>query len=65
MNFFHDHLRQAVQTKYLPTAEEQKKVYLKLADYFQSKPVDNRVVCSDMIGTYICVCVVEIAMETL
>ncbi|XP_061175870.1 uncharacterized protein LOC133184810 [Saccostrea echinata] len=44
LNFFHDHLRQAVERKYLSTAEEKKATYLKLANYFSTKELTDRVV---------------------
>ena len=44
LNFFHDHLRQAVEKKYLDSAEAKKKGYLKLADYFGSKETSSRTV---------------------
>ncbi len=44
INFFHDHLRQAVETKYLPTDADKKKGYLWLANYFDNKDIDDRVV---------------------
>ncbi|XP_060078987.1 uncharacterized protein LOC132558436 [Ylistrum balloti] len=44
VNFFHDHLRQAVEKKYLSTPEEKKEGFKKLADYFSTKSLDDRVV---------------------
>ena len=44
LNFFHDHLRQAVETKYLSTPALKKSTYLKLADFFASRRLDDRVV---------------------
>lgn len=44
LNFFHDHLRQAVERKYLSTEEEKRATYLKLADYFSTKELTDRVV---------------------
>ncbi|XP_077992057.1 uncharacterized protein LOC144446177 [Glandiceps talaboti] len=43
-NFFHDHLRQAVEARYLPTQEDKQKQYLHLANFFESRPTDDRVV---------------------
>ncbi|XP_071959589.1 uncharacterized protein [Antedon mediterranea] len=42
LNFFHDHLRQAVERKYLNTPELKKECYLNLADFFNKKDIDNR-----------------------
>ncbi|XP_053394800.1 uncharacterized protein LOC123525710 isoform X2 [Mercenaria mercenaria] len=42
LNFFHDHLRQAVEKKYLSTKEEKKKFYLKLADFFEMRELSAR-----------------------
>ncbi|KAK3101549.1 hypothetical protein FSP39_004391 [Pinctada imbricata] len=44
LNFFHDHLRQAVEKKYLSSPEAKKAGYLKLADFFSTKELDDRVV---------------------
>ena len=44
LNFFHDHLRQAVESKYLPTPDDKKQGYLQLANFFSKRPVDDRVV---------------------
>ena len=44
LNFFHDHLRKAVEAKYLPSDEEKKHGYIKVADYFARRPVDARAV---------------------
>ncbi|XP_078619476.1 uncharacterized protein LOC144886633 isoform X1 [Branchiostoma floridae x Branchiostoma japonicum] len=44
LNFFHDHLRQAVEARYLPSAEDKRLKYLQLADYFATREVDDRVV---------------------
>ena len=42
LNFFHDHLRQAVEHKYLPTDDDKKQAYRKLARFFDDKPIDDR-----------------------
>lgn len=44
LNFFHDHLRQAVERKYLSTAEDKRATYHKLADYFATKELTDRAV---------------------
>ncbi|XP_069101362.1 uncharacterized protein [Argopecten irradians] len=44
VNFFHDHLRQAVEKKYLSTPEEKKESFKRLSDYFSTKSLDDRVV---------------------
>ncbi|KAJ8300745.1 hypothetical protein KUTeg_022264 [Tegillarca granosa] len=44
LNFFHDHLRQAVETKYLSTPEAKRKAYLNLANFFEKRELDERVV---------------------
>lgn len=44
LNFFHDHLRKAVEKKYLSTPEAKKKGYLRLADFHSSKEVSTRMV---------------------
>jgi tetratricopeptide (TPR) repeat protein len=42
MNFFHEYLRQAVLKRYLPTEDEQKKVRLRLAEYFLNREQSRR-----------------------
>ena len=42
LNFFHDHLRQAVQHKYLPAEADRKAGYKALAQFFQDMPLNNR-----------------------
>ncbi|KAL4236673.1 hypothetical protein ACF0H5_005057 [Mactra antiquata] len=42
LNFFHDHLRQAVEKKYLSKDNDKKACYLKLADYFEKKELSSR-----------------------
>jgi tetratricopeptide (TPR) repeat protein len=37
MSFTHGSLRQAVESRYLPTQEEQRQAHLRLADYFQDR----------------------------
>lgn len=44
LNFFHDHLRQAVERKYLSTEEDKRATYHKLADYFTTKELTDRAV---------------------
>ncbi|XP_063416845.1 uncharacterized protein LOC134699089 isoform X1 [Mytilus trossulus] len=44
LNFFHDHLRQAVAKKYHSTKEDKIEGYSRLADYFSSKETSNRTV---------------------
>ncbi|XP_071504967.1 uncharacterized protein [Diadema antillarum] len=44
LNFFHDHLRQAVERKYLSSVAEKKRAYLKLADFFQTQDINYRYV---------------------
>ncbi|VDI38996.1 Hypothetical predicted protein [Mytilus galloprovincialis] len=44
LNFFHDHLRQAVERKYLPTHEAKVKGYLCLADFHAAKETSDRTV---------------------
>ncbi|XP_022091330.1 uncharacterized protein LOC110979639 [Acanthaster planci] len=44
LNFFHDHLRQAVERKYLSTPELKRKAFLALADWFNSQDIDDRYV---------------------
>ena len=51
VNFFHDHLRQAVESKYLPTAGDKTAGYQRLADFFGDRPLDNRVVGISVLGT--------------
>ena len=45
VNFFHDHLRQAVESRYLGTADKKIKGYLSVAKFFEEREVDDRVVC--------------------
>ncbi|XP_063951363.1 uncharacterized protein LOC129253865 [Lytechinus pictus] len=42
VNFFHDHLRQAVESRYLPTEEDKCKMYLELANFFNAQDIDDR-----------------------
>lgn len=42
-NFFHDYLRQAVESRYLPTPEHKKKYYKRLSKFFASRPMSDRV----------------------
>ncbi|CAG2215023.1 NPHP3 [Mytilus edulis] len=42
LNFFHDHLRQAVERKYIPTHEAKVKGYLCLADFHAAKETSDR-----------------------
>ncbi|KAL4237051.1 hypothetical protein ACF0H5_005435 [Mactra antiquata] len=42
LNFFHDHLRQAVELKYLKNDEEKKICYLRLADFFEEREMSQR-----------------------
>ena len=44
VNFFHDHLRQAVESRYLPTEEDKRQGYLKLANFFNAQDIDERYV---------------------
>ncbi|XP_076109505.1 uncharacterized protein LOC143078527 [Mytilus galloprovincialis] len=44
LNFFHDHLRQAVERKYIPTHEAKVKGYLCLADFHAAKDTSDRTV---------------------
>lgn len=43
-NFFHDHLRQAVRSRYLKTEEVQQAQHRKLANYFNQQMLDLRTV---------------------
>ncbi|XP_064632184.1 uncharacterized protein LOC135490720 isoform X2 [Lineus longissimus] len=42
LNFFHDHLRQAVESKYLPAPEDKQREYKLLADFFDSRELNSR-----------------------
>ncbi|XP_033103648.1 uncharacterized protein LOC117106392, partial [Anneissia japonica] len=42
LNFFHDHLRQAVERKYLNTPELKRQCYVDVADFFNKKDIDDR-----------------------
>lgn len=42
LGFFHDYLREAVRTVYLPTAEHPHAVHRRLADYFARQPLASR-----------------------
>ncbi|XP_033109971.1 uncharacterized protein LOC117111194 [Anneissia japonica] len=42
LNFFHDHLRQAVERKYLGTPDLKRKCYIGLANFFNKKDIDHR-----------------------
>ncbi|KAL3870127.1 hypothetical protein ACJMK2_042738, partial [Sinanodonta woodiana] len=44
LNFSHDHMRQAVEKRYLSTPESKKQIYLKLSDYFSHLQLSDRVV---------------------
>ncbi|XP_033109970.1 uncharacterized protein LOC117111193 [Anneissia japonica] len=42
LNFFHDHLRQAVERKYLGTHDLKQQCYIGLANFFNKKDIDDR-----------------------
>jgi len=42
LTFFHDFLRKAVETRYLPNPQDKQKAYLAIADYFDRKTLDDR-----------------------
>ncbi|XP_038058559.1 uncharacterized protein LOC119729838 [Patiria miniata] len=44
LNFFHDHLRQAVERKYLSTPELKQEAFLTLANWFNTQDIDERYV---------------------
>lgn len=44
IGFFHDYLRQAVESRYLPGEDEKKAGHIKLADYFEKQEYTDRVV---------------------
>ncbi|XP_038072011.1 uncharacterized protein LOC119740704 [Patiria miniata] len=44
LNFFHDHLRQAVERKYLSTPELKREAFLALANWFNTQDIDDRYV---------------------
>lgn len=44
VNFFHDHLRQAVERKYVSTVMEKRKAFVKLADFFEAQDINERYV---------------------
>jgi len=43
LDFFHDYLRQAVETMYLNTPEQKRAVHSQLADYFEQQTADARI----------------------
>ncbi len=43
IGFFHDYMRQAVEDRYLPTADDQQKRHLRLAEYFATLELSPRV----------------------
>lgn len=55
LNFFHDHLRQAVENRYLVTNEAKQECYLRLANFFSSKPLDNRTVSGLYVNQSVCI----------
>lgn len=42
VNFFHDHLRQAVENKYLKRPEDKTRGYRQLAEFFDKRELDGR-----------------------
>ncbi|WAR23121.1 Y7407-like protein [Mya arenaria] len=44
VNFCHDHLRQAVEKKYLQSPEDKRNAYLKLIDFFDKQDINSRTV---------------------
>ena len=42
LSFFHDHLRQAVEHKYLPSDDDKLRAFTKLANFFDSRVIDDR-----------------------
>ncbi|XP_030831949.1 TPR repeat-containing protein DDB_G0287407 [Strongylocentrotus purpuratus] len=42
LNFFHDHLRQAVERRYLPTDEDKRKKFVELSNFFNAQDIDDR-----------------------
>ena len=42
LNFFHDFLRKAVENRYLSTTNEKIAAHLSIADYFDSREIDDR-----------------------
>lgn len=42
LNFFHDYLKKAVEGKYLPNEEAKKSAHIRLADYFETRELDDR-----------------------
>ncbi len=43
LSFFHDYLRQAVESRYLSSPEKQQGWHLRLADYFDKQELDSRI----------------------
>lgn len=56
LNFFHDHLRKAVELRYLPTAEDKKRAYSRLADFFAACEVNDRAVSAAISGKFLYSC---------
>lgn len=44
LTFFHDYLRQAVETRYLPTDDDKHAAHLRLADYFTPRDTNPRTI---------------------
>jgi tetratricopeptide (TPR) repeat protein len=42
LDFFHDYLRKAVECRYLPDEQTQTEAHLRLAGYFEDRPLDSR-----------------------
>ena len=42
LNFFHDHLRQAVENKYLSSPEAKTEAFARLATFFRQRSLDDR-----------------------
>ena len=42
LNFFHDFLKKAVESRYLPSPELKRKAHITIADYFDRREIDDR-----------------------
>src|SRR5467141_2240049 len=42
VTFFHDYLREAVKTRYLSRKKQRQEIHLRLANYFENRPLGPR-----------------------
>ena len=62
VNFFHDHLRQAVENRYLKSSNEKREGYLNLARFYEARDVDDRVVSNSVNTSRTCLMQVTVTI---